>query len=52
MLGSTPGTTPVMRINRLKDSLPYKEGKTLTLIFNQALPEEESLIEIKIVRFI
>lgn len=52
MLGSAPGTTPVMRIDRPKDSLPYVEGKTLTLIVNQALPDEESSIEVKIVRFI
>lgn len=41
-----------MMIDRSKDSLPYEEGKNLTLIVNQALPEEESSIEVKIVRFI
>ena len=41
-----------MRIDHPKESLPYEEGKTLTLIVNQALQEEESSIEVKIVCFI
>lgn len=40
-----------MRIDRPRDSFSY-EGKTLNLIVSQALPEEESSIEVKIVRFI
>lgn len=42
----------VVRMDRPKHSLPYEEGKTLTLIVNQGLPEDESTVEVKIVRFI
>lgn len=35
-----------------KHSLPYEKGKTLTLSVNQGLPEDESTIEVKIVRVI
>lgn len=41
-----------VRMDRPNHSLPYEEGKTLTLSVNQVLPEHESTFEVKILRFI
>lgn len=35
-----------------KAQFTFKEGKNLTVGVNQGLPEDESTIEVKIVRFI
>lgn len=49
-----PGTSLAMgcEMDNLKHSLPYEEGKTLILNVNQASPQDESTIEVKIVRLI